>query len=68
MRRTQEGFVPFKDDKTKDAENTDFEAGSNNTPMANRFQVTKMKNIVHEIDPGAYISISEVADVYKSNQ
>ena len=35
MRRTQEGFVPFKDDKTKDAENTDFEAGSNNTPMAN---------------------------------
>ena len=34
MRRTQEGFVPFKDDKTKDAENTDFEAGSNNTPMA----------------------------------
>ena len=34
MRRTQEGFVPFKDDKTKDTENTDFEAGSNNTPMA----------------------------------
>ena len=36
MRRTQEGFVPFKDDKTKDAENTDFEAGSNNPPMATR--------------------------------
>ena len=25
---------PFEDDKPKDAENTDFEAGSNNTPMA----------------------------------
>ena len=26
---------PFEDDKPKDAENTDFEAGSDNTPMAN---------------------------------
>ena len=25
---------PFEDDKPKDAENTDFEADSNNTPMA----------------------------------
>ena len=34
MRRTKEGFVPFTDDKPKDAENTDFQAGSDNTPMA----------------------------------
>ena len=28
--------MPFKDDKPKDAENTDFQAGSDNTPMAPR--------------------------------
>ncbi len=33
--------------------------------VVNRFQVTKMKDIVHEIDPTAYITISEVADVFK---
>ena len=32
--------------------------------IVNRFQITKMKDIVHEIDPHAYISISEVADVF----
>lgn len=32
--------------------------------VLNRFQIGKMKDIVHEIDRGAYISISEVADVY----
>lgn len=36
--------------------------------VVNRFQVTKMKNIIHEIDPAAYIIISEVADTFKSNQ
>ncbi len=35
--------------------------------VVNRFQVGKMKQIVHDNDPRAYISISEVADVYKSN-
>lgn len=35
--------------------------------IVNRFQVGKMKNIVHEIDPRAYISISEVANVFSSN-
>ena len=28
MRRTKEGFVPFEDDKLKDAENSPFEAPS----------------------------------------
>ncbi len=35
--------------------------------IVNRFQVSKMKDIVHEIDPKAYITISEVADVYSLN-
>lgn len=34
--------------------------------VVNRFQVTKMKSIVHKIDPLAYITISEVADVFKA--
>jgi len=33
----------------------------------NRFQVGKMKNIVHDIDAKAYISISEVADIYPAD-
>lgn len=32
--------------------------------IVNRFQITNMKDIVHEVDPRAYISISEVADVF----
>lgn len=36
--------------------------------VLNRFQVVKLKEIVHEIDPTAYITISEVADVFISNQ
>ena len=34
--------------------------------IVNRFQVVKLKEIVHEVDPGAYITISEVADVFTS--
>ena len=36
--------------------------------IVNRFQVTKMKELVHDVDPTAYITISEVADVYSANQ
>ena len=36
--------------------------------VINRYQVIKTKNIVHEIDPNAYITISEVADVFSKNQ
>lgn len=35
--------------------------------VVNRFQVTKMKDIVKEIDPNAYITITEVADVFSNN-
>ncbi|MGN0647320.1 MAG: YitT family protein [Oscillospiraceae bacterium] len=36
--------------------------------IVNRFQVGKVRDIVHSIDPSAYMSISEVADIYSSNQ
>lgn len=35
--------------------------------VVNRFQVTKMRNLVHEIDPSAFITLHEVADLYKAN-
>lgn len=52
----------------------DARGGFSNTPktmiyfVVNRFQIARMKNIVHEIDETAYITISEVADVFKSNR
>jgi len=36
--------------------------------IINRFQIGKMRDIVHEKDPSAFISISEVADVFPTNQ
>lgn len=36
--------------------------------VVNRFQIGRMKNIVHEIDPKAYISINEVADIFSANR
>ena len=36
--------------------------------VVNRFQVGRMKQLVHENDPMAYISISEVADVFAANK
>ena len=35
--------------------------------VVNRYQVVIMKELVHEIDPLAYITISEVADVFSNN-
>lgn len=32
--------------------------------IVNRFQIGKMKSIVHSIDPAAYISVSDVADIF----
>ncbi len=34
--------------------------------VVNRFQISKMRTIVHSIDQNAYMTISEVADVFKS--
>ncbi len=36
--------------------------------VINRFQVVRLKELVHEIDPSAYITISEVADVFPANK
>lgn len=35
--------------------------------VVNRYQVIRMRDIIHQIDPSAYITISEVADVFSSN-
>jgi uncharacterized membrane-anchored protein YitT (DUF2179 family) len=35
--------------------------------VVNRFQIYKMKNIIRNIDPYAFVTISDVADVFKSN-
>ena len=36
--------------------------------VLNRFQIGRMKDIVHTVDKTAYISISEIADIFKYNQ
>ncbi len=36
--------------------------------VVNRFQIAKMQELVHEIDRNAFITISEVADVFANNQ
>ncbi len=36
--------------------------------IVNRFQIGKMKRIVHEFDPLAYVTITEVADVFSANK
>lgn len=58
-----------------------FESGTTNIPakggysdtdkgivyfVVNRFQISRMRQMVHEIDPYAFMTISEVADVFKS--
>ena len=35
--------------------------------IVNRFEVTKMQEIVHDVDPSAFITITEVADVFSAN-
>lgn len=35
--------------------------------VLNRFQISNMKDIVRKIDPHAYITINEVADIFKAN-
>lgn len=35
--------------------------------ILDRFQISKMRELVHSIDDSAYITITEVADIFKSN-
>ncbi len=61
---------------------TEFESGTTKIPIKggysnsdmtmvyfvlDRFQISKMREIVHTVDEKAYITISEVADVFKMN-
>ena len=32
--------------------------------VVNRFQISKMKNVVNSVDPKAYVTINEIADVF----
>ena len=36
--------------------------------VVNRFQIARMRQLVHRTDPHAYLTISEVADIYRSEQ
>ena len=36
--------------------------------VVNRFQLSKMKTIVHDLDPTAFITINEVADIFRANE
>lgn len=35
--------------------------------VLNRFQITRVKELVKRVDPSAYVTINEVADVFKAN-
>ncbi len=35
--------------------------------VLNRFQLSRMRAVIHAIDPDAFVTISDVADVYKRN-
>lgn len=35
--------------------------------VVNRFQIARMRNLVHALDPKAFMTITEVADVFKAN-
>lgn len=51
----------------------DARGGYSNQPktmlyfVVNRFQITKVRDIVLNVDPTAFITISEVADIYRMN-
>lgn len=76
-------IVTEKPDEVSGALSAAFEHGTTNIParggysnkektviyfVVNRFQISKMKDIVHTIDPDAYLTISEVADVFGGEQ
>ena len=42
-------------------------AGIVNAFGVNRYRVVRMRDIVHDIDPSASITITEIADVFSAN-
>ncbi len=74
-------IITEKADEVSAALISEFESGTTKMPakggfsgndktviyfVVNRFQVSKMQSIVHAIDPHAFMTITEVADVFKS--
>lgn len=74
-------IITEKPDEISDVLVQEFDSGTTKIPakggysnadksaiyfVLNRFQIAKMKDIVHTIDPKAYMTITEVADVFKS--
>ena len=74
-------IITEKADEVSEALMSEFESGTTKMPakggfsgndktviyfVVNRFQVAKMQSIVHAIDPHAFMTITEVADVFKS--
>lgn len=74
-------IITEKADEVSAALMAEFESGTTKMPakggfsgndktviyfVVNRFQVSKMQSIVHSIDPHAFMTITEVADVFKS--
>lgn len=72
-------IVTEKPDEVSAVLSAAFEQGTTNIPakggysnrektviyfVVNRFQISKMREIVHMVDPDAYLTISEVADVF----
>lgn len=75
-------IITSKPDEISDALVAEFECGTtkigvkggySNADMTmiyfivDRFQISKMRELVHSIDEGAYITLTEVADVFKAN-
>ena len=75
-------IITSKPDEISDALVEEFECGTtkigvkggySNADMTmiyfivDRFQISKMRELVHSIDEGAYITLTEVADVFKAN-
>ncbi len=74
-------IITEKPDEVSAALMNEFESGTTKMPakggfsgndktviyfVVNRFQVSKMQSLVHTIDPHAFMTITEVADVFKS--
>lgn len=76
-------IITEKPNEVSGALSAAFEQGTTNIParggysnrektviyfVVNRFQISKMREIVHMVDPNAYLTISEVADVFGGEQ
>lgn len=75
-------IITSKPDEISDALVAEFECGTTKIGVkggysdadmtmiyfiVDRFQISKMRELVHAIDEGAYITLTEVADVFKAN-